>query len=153
MPQVFGFREVILQSALRHHFTRSTDLSWLLNTLCVQDLKSDSLEVLSEKAVSEGHVDLLIKESVPIGMAKKIVVEVKLSSAKPDDIVQLEQYMAELGAECVGGVLIAERFPNSVLERAQTSRIRLVRYSLPFDWEMPKNFEEIKSGLTLEVIP
>ena len=153
IPQVFLFREVILQSALRDHLARSANLSWLLNVLCVQDLQSDSLEVLSEKGISEGHVDLLIKESVPIGMAKKIVVEVKLSSARPDDIVQLEQYMAEFGAECVGGVLIAERFPNSVIERAQTSEVRLVRYSLPFDWETPKNFEEIKSGLTLEVIP
>ena len=153
VPQVFGFREVILQSALRHYLTRSTNLSWLLNMLCVQDLQSNSLEILSEKAIPEGHVDLLIKESVPIGMAKKIVVEVKLSSAKPGDILQLEQYMAELGAECVGGILIAERFPKSVIERAQTSEVRLVRYSLPFDWERPKNFEEIKSGLTLEAIP
>ena len=87
---------------------------------------------------------------MPIGSAKKIIVEVKLNEAHPSDIVQLEQYMDEVGDECIGGLLIAERFPTRVSRALATSRIGLVRYGFGFDWRELRTFEQIKEELTLE---
>lgn len=112
VPLVFSFQEVILQAALRQRLSASSRLMNFLRMIGVDSLDPNALEVLSEKAVSQGHVDLLIKESVPIGMAKKVVVEVKLGRAEIADLVQLSEYMGEFGGECISGALIAEGFPK-----------------------------------------
>jgi hypothetical protein len=51
----------------------------------LDNLNADDLEVLGEKALSEGHVDILIKDRVPIVQARKIAIEVKLQKAQRND--------------------------------------------------------------------
>jgi RecB family endonuclease NucS len=96
----------------------------------LDNLNADDLEVLGEKALSEGHVDILIKDRVPIVQARKIAIEVKLHKAQRNELMQLRKYMNELGEECLLGVLIAESFPRRFINEAEKYNIRLVRYKL-----------------------
>jgi len=61
--------------------------------------QKNRMEVLSEKAFPHGHVDILIKDAMPIGFSKKIIVEVKLGSATKKDFEQLKSYMKEIGRD------------------------------------------------------
>ena len=69
-PEVFLFQELILQSTIRQFLSKSDNLQRLLTAVRV-NLQSSSLEVLGEKAFPEGHIDILIKESVPIGQSRR----------------------------------------------------------------------------------
>jgi len=105
------------------------------------------LIILSEKALPQGHVDILIKEAVPIGIAKKIVVEVKLGRANKASIEQLRSYMAELGEECVAGVLIAENVPKRIKEEG----IHFFKYEFgEIELKQPHSFEKLLSMLKLK---
>ena len=115
----------------------------------MEHLNADELEVLGEKALSEGHVDILIKDRVPIACARKIAVEVKLRRAQKRDLMQLRGYMDELGDECLLGALIAETFPRTLVWEAEKHNVRLVRYELPLNWQSPKSFSEILNALRL----
>lgn len=86
--------------------------------------------MLGEKALSYGHVDILIKDRIPIAHARRIAIEVKMKEAKPKDLRQLKGYMDELGEECIGGILIAQSFTKSVIREAPKQNIRLARYEL-----------------------
>jgi len=90
IPTISAFREDILQAVLRQHLLESKNLSKFLQLLDLKTLEVEALEVLSEKAISEGHVDLMIKEANPVGMSKKIIVEVKLRNAKTQTLTNLK---------------------------------------------------------------
>lgn len=150
IPLVFHFQEVILQSAIRQYLSHKDNLTHFFNMLGLDFLHADDFEVLGEKALPEGHVDILIKESAPVGMAKKIVTEVKIRKAQLGDLEQLKNYMGEFDKECVAGVLIAEDFPPKVISQAFAFNVHLVRYSLNLDWSSPRSFDEILSSLVLE---
>ncbi|MEM1981775.1 MAG: hypothetical protein QW788_04385 [Candidatus Hadarchaeales archaeon] len=142
----YPLREVIVQSVLRHHLLRREVLKKLLNLLGVEGV--GELEVLGEKALSEGYVDIFIKESYPKGKKVMIAIEVKLGSAERSDIEQLERYVEELGEECKAGVLLAERVPKHV---SPPERIHLIPYSFAIDLSSPHTFEELLKGVKLEL--
>jgi|Deesub1362A_J573_1020465.scaffolds.fasta_scaffold11041_3 RecB family endonuclease NucS len=90
-------------------------------------------------------MDILIKEAVPIGMAKKIVVEVKLGRASKASVDQLKSYMAELGEECVAGVLIAESVP-----RIREEGVHLFRYEFgEVDLKQPQSFNTLLAHIQI----
>lgn len=148
---IFPFQEMLLQAALPQYLHESQKLAAVLQMIEMDGNLSSQLEVLGERALSHGHVDILIKDRVPIAVARKIVVEVKRRKAQSVDLVQLREYGDELGKECVGKVLVAESFPRPVLRDAPGMNIRLVRYALGSEWNTPKTFEEIQSTLKLEL--
>ena len=76
-PEVYPLQEMVLQAAIRQFYSEDSNMHSLLNLISVYDLDVKRLEVLGEKALPEGHVDILIKEAIPIGLSKKIVLEVK----------------------------------------------------------------------------
>lgn len=152
VPFISQFQETILQAAIRRRLSNQDNLTEFLLMAGFQDLSSDELEVLGEKALPHGHVDILIKDRVPIAQARKIPIEVKMKDARTKDLEQLEGYMGELGKECIGGILIASSFSKSVIRQALKLNIRLVRYKLDRDWQSPKSFAEICENLQLEVI-
>lgn len=152
IPSVFPFQEVILQAAIRQHLSDRDNLAHFLKIVGLDFLHPDDLEVLSEKATSEGHVDILVKDRVPIALARKVIVEVKLHRAQMSDLEQLKGYMEEFGKECIASALVAEDFPKVVVREAPRLGIRLVRYGLNLDWGHPRSFSEILSGLTLEEV-
>ena len=152
VPLVCPFNELILQAAIRRQIAEKSYLERMLGMLGVDTLEADVLEVLSEKAVSEGHVDILIKDLIPIGVAHKLILEAKLAKAELEDLSQLQGYTSEFGVECVGQAVIAEAFPKTVLSRAAELGIRLIRYELICNWDQPRTFAEILENLRLILV-
>jgi len=149
IPFICPFEENILQAAIRQHLSETQNLTNFLALVGMEHLNADELEVLGEKALSEGHVDILIKDRVPIARARKIAVEVKRRKAQRKNLMQLRGYMDELGDECLLGVLIAETFPRTLVREAEKYCVRLVRYELPLDLQSPRSFSEILNALRL----
>jgi hypothetical protein len=110
-------------------------------------------ETLGEKALPQGHVDILLKQRTPIGSAMKIPIEVKTNEAKEKDLQQVRGYVDELSGECPTGLLLASGFGKRVLARAPNSKIKLVRYTLGVDLKRTPTFEEICKSLALEPVP
>ena len=129
-PYVFPLRELIVQTLLRRYLAVQANLIGLLRSARITGLDARALEVLGEKAFPEGHVDILIKEATPMGMGRKVVVEVKLGAATGANIAQLRLYMERLGEECAGGVLVAGRFGKRILKQAAEQGIACSQYSL-----------------------
>jgi len=154
IPLVFPFQEVILQAAIRQYLSDNGNLANLIRMLgLASSLQAEELEVLSEKATSEGHVDILVKDRAPVAVARKVIIEVKLRRAQKSDLEQLKRYKDEFGEECLAGVLIAGDFPDKVVREASgLPGIHLVRYNLGLDWGEPKSFAEILAGLTVEEV-
>jgi len=149
-PKIFRFFEIILQAAIRQHLSEQKNLSAFLHQIGVETLDTDKLEVLGEKAIAEGHIDILIKEATPMGISRKIIIEVKTGLAKLQDISQLRMYLDELGNECVAGVLIAGNFSRKVLEEARKQGISTFEYKLDImDNGIPVTFREIKENIRL----
>ena len=151
-PETFRFRETILQSAIRRHLTSYDNLQMLLSHLDFTGAEASALEILGEKALTQGHIDLLVKQRVPIGSAVKLPIEVKTKRAQPEDLAQLRAYMDELLDECPLGVLVAADFNKNVVREAKGLGIGLVRYALNSDLKKAPTFEEIWKGLTLQVV-
>ncbi len=116
IPYIFPFREVILQSLIRHYLSNLRNLKKFLNDVNVDKLKPSRLEVLSEKALPEGHIDLLIKEAIPLGESKSIIIEVKTGKVRRKDFQQLYKYMQEFGPECLKAVLIGKDFSKKAIK-------------------------------------
>lgn len=148
-PETFRFRETILQSAIRRHLTSETNLQAMLAQLELTDVGASELETLGEKALPQGHIDLLLKQRVPLGSSLKIPMEVKTEKGQTEDVAQLRAYMDELQGECPGGVLIASGFSKQTLAQAPEAGIRLVQYALAADLKKALTFDEIQKSLSL----
>ena len=148
-PEIIRFRETILQSAIRRQLMLGDNLQALLNQVNVRDIKADALEILGEKAL---HIDLLLKQRVPLGSAIKIPIEVKTNRAQPKDVDQLHGYMKELYGECPVGVLVAADFSKSAVDEAMKAGVKLLQYKVNADLKQTPTFEEIAEGLTLEAL-
>ncbi|MEM2619555.1 MAG: hypothetical protein QW356_08800, partial [Candidatus Hadarchaeales archaeon] len=145
MEGTYPLREVILQSVLRQHLLHPENLKRLLNHL---DIEWEELEVLGEKALPEGYVDILLKRPHPRGENMMVAIEVKLGPGTGKDIEQLERYMKELGRECKAGVLLAERIPKRI---HPPEGIHLVRYSFSTSLSVPHTFDELLDSVRLEL--
>lgn len=152
VPEVSSFRETILQSAIRRHLSSEPNLRVFLSHLGVTDVAAADLEVLGEKALAQGHIDLLLKRRVPLGSSIKIPIEVKTKKGQSKDLAQLQGYMDELKGECPTGVLVAADFGRNDTARAERDQVRLVRYRIDADLNATPSFEEIYEQLTLRVV-
>lgn len=149
-PSIFLFKEIILQSLIRQYLSLIENMKFFLKLINVNELEAENLEILGEKALSEGHIDLLIKESVPIGFSRNILIELKLGKATKKDFEQLINYVNEFGEECLRGVIIAKDFNKKLLNKFSDSKINMLVYSFDnFDLE-PKSFEELLGNIKLE---
>jgi len=149
-PEVFYFQEFILQSLIRQWLSQNTNLQYLFDSSELNNLQAKDFEVLSEKALPEGHIDILIKDSMPAGYSRKVIVEVKLGKGSPKDIVQLKNYMNELGNECVKGILIAKDFSKKLQQEAENNKIKCFIYSFnQIDKTEKHSFKELKSNFKL----
>jgi hypothetical protein len=151
-PETFRFQETILQSAIRRHLMSEENLQHLLSALKFAEARASDLEVLGEKALMQGHIDLLLKQRVPIGSALQVPIEVKTKKANLDDLIQLRGYMDELLGECPIGLLVAADFNKHAIAKAGENGIRLVKYAINTDMKKAPTFEEIYQSLTLEIL-
>jgi len=152
-PEIFPLQEIILQALVRQFLSENGNLNALLKLIEVEDLDVDKLEVLGEKALPEGHIDIIIKEAIPIGLSRKIILEVKMGKALDRDVEQLEKYVNELGTECIASILIAEEFTKSVVQKIEKQRncgLSLVRHSLrDFSPDESYTFDQLKEKIEL----
>jgi hypothetical protein len=128
-PEIFKFQEFILQTLSRRFLSNRRNLQSIFASIGMNDFATVAFEALGEKALPEGHIDVLVKESTPKGLSRKIVVEVKSGPAKPRDIDQSQGYMDEIGEECLGGLLVAGKFSKKTLFSARSKRIKPFVYS------------------------
>ena len=154
IPQIFYFQEIILQTLAKHYLMNKFNLNKFLKKLFLSEQLPilNDLEILSEKALPEGHIDLLIKEAIPIGQAKKIVIEVKNQKAKMQHLEQLDYYLSEFKDECICGILIANEFPKRIIKAVQNKNIKLVKWSIDINLNFPQPFNEILKNFKLEVL-
>lgn len=128
-PEIFKFQEFILQTLSRHFLSDRRNFQSIFASIGMNDFAPVAFEALGEKALPEGHIDILIKESTPKGLSRKIIVEVKSGPAKPRDIDQLNGYIGEIGEECLAGLLIASKFSRKTLLSASSKRIKPFAYA------------------------
>lgn len=148
---VFQFQEIILQSIIRQYLSKRNNFINFAEKFKINEFAELDIEVLGEKALPEGHVDLLIKESRPIGTARQIVVETKLTPAKEENVQQLYQYMSSIGSECEAGILIAERFPKKLTPPSGMSFCRYQFENVDIH-KNPYSFGELLSSLKFSPI-
>jgi len=152
-PEIFRFLEIILQAAIRQHLSDEMNLAAFLYQIGVETLDTSKFEVLGEKALAEGHIDILIKEAIPMGLARKVIIEVKTGLAKLQDVSQLSMYLDEMGNECLAGVLIARYFSRKVLQEAKRQRISTFEYKLSIiEGGIPVTFNELKEDFQLNKV-
>jgi len=97
-----------------------------------------------------GNIDILLKEAVPIGVSRKILVEVKTGRASKGDFQQLKGYVDEVGKECVAGIMIAGDFSRKTVEKYGNTLVPL-RYSFG-DLNLNNvTFEEMKNNFSLNI--
>lgn len=149
-PELFQFKEIILQSLIRQHLSNK-NLGEFFRTIGQDNLDYRDFEVLGEKALTQGHVDILIKDSQPKGYSRKIVIEVKLSNASKRDIDQLQKYIEEIGEECIAGALIAEKIPRKVASYPNNN-IYFLQYEFSgINLKEPHTFEELLSTIRISL--
>ena len=152
IPEVLPFHEYILQALVKDYLKNDRYLGEVLRAIGITDKTSQSFEILGEKALPQGHVDILIKEANPSGITCKIIIEIKSSPAMKKDIDQLNNYVIEVGAECAGSILIAKDFSNNVSTMAKDKKIKLLKYNLP---ELSSNaliYTELLKEFTLDIL-
>ena len=148
IPEKFYFKELILQSLVRRKI-RASVLNHALKFFKVDNSQED-FEILGEKALPEGFVDIFIKLKHPEGENKYFLVEVKTGRAQKKDIEQLMGYIDEFGNECVGGLLIAKEFTTSIF---RYSKILPIKYYFDhIDRESEYTYEQLLDMLNLEVL-
>jgi len=152
IPHRFHFQELILQSMVRKKLSQNQNekLKPILEALNIHE-DSIEFEILGEKALPEGHVDIFIKNKHPSAKTTKIIVEVKVGKAQYKNIEQLLSYMKELGEECRGGVLITKDFSNRMLYE-KPENIVLVKYSLDgIERDGSYTYQQLLDALNLEI--
>ena len=150
IPEVFYFKEFILQALIRQWLCRNVNLQDMFESSGFNNFQAKDFEVLGEKALPEGHIDILIKDCIPTGYSRKIIVEVKTGKARPQDIYQLGNYVTEMGEECVLGVLITQNFSKKVKQESENIGIKCLTYSFRQIDKMQKySFKELESNFQL----
>ncbi|MDI6603402.1 MAG: hypothetical protein QME57_04865 [Patescibacteria group bacterium] len=149
-PEVFYFQEFILQSLTRQWLSQNANLQFLFDSSELNTLQASDFEVLGEKALPEGHIDILIKDRMPVGYNRNIIVEVKTGKAKTQDIVQLGNYAREIGKECISKILIARVFPKKLQQGSVDKEIKCFIYTFDqINKSQKYTLEELKANFNL----
>lgn len=152
-PYIYKLNENILQAVIRRHLKTSENLARFLSQAGIDSIDSSKSDVLGEKALPEGHVDILVNESIPIGKTSNVVIEVKPNNLRLQDVAQVEQYSQVLGSECVSAILIARHFPKKVMLEAKNKGIKTLIYEISnIEQSEPLTFDEIVSRLKLTLV-
>jgi hypothetical protein len=152
IPEIFPFHEFILQALVRQYLCNERNFSDFFSGIA--NVSLEEFEVLGEKAFPEGHVDILIKEATPVGITRKIIIEVKTGAGTRRDLNQLKTYTEEIGDECNAAILIAKGFSSSIIKMAKDKQIKLASYTLKQlgDLTTPHTFEELLQDLILKTV-
>lgn len=150
-PEFNYLREEFVHSVLRIHLSHQEILRDFLEELNIHSFDGQ-WEVLGERALERGYVDLLIKEAMPQGEVQQVVIEVKSRNATSKDVTQLLLYMDEIGKECVAGAIIASKIPKKLTCEDFGQRIHFWEYGFKMGFDKPRTFEELCSAVYIEKI-
>jgi len=151
IPEKYFFHELILQSLIRKYLSSDNHLKQILEYFDIFE-KPENFEVLGEKALPEGYVDIFIKNKHPAAHNYKIIVEVKTGRTGNTDIEQVKKYIDELGPECVGGIIIGKTFPRKIL-KSLPPNLMLIRYRFEnLDENREYFYKDLLRLLKLEII-
>lgn len=146
-PEESRFIEYTLHALLRKYLSDNTQSTEFLRMTGFTGLLDQDIEILGERALPEGHVDLLIRDAKPVGNATNIPVEVKLNRCSDEDLDQLRGYIRQLQPECPGGILLAETIPRDF---DVPDDVALVRASFDgIDMGTPQPIDKMLSALQL----
>ena len=149
-PYIYKFEELFLQSVIKHNLAINSNIVKFLEDINFKEALNLNLEILSERALTQGLIDLLLKESVPIGTSKQIVIEIKTNKASLKDLNQVSTYVKEIGNECLGGILIAKDFQKKIFPN--NTNVKLVKYNFENLDKQVYDFEELIRILNLSVV-
>lgn len=149
-PEVNKFIEEILHVLLRRRLSTTKGLSEFVDLTGFEELADRETEVLGERALPEGHLDILLKDSEPVGGSVQLPIEVKLNRCDDGDLEQLREYMGQLNPECPGGVLLAETFPRRFDVPDDVALVR-ARFD-GVDMGEPQTMASMKAALALEKV-
>jgi hypothetical protein len=149
-PESYHFSEFILQSLIKDLLQDGRNLDRLIELAPV--LKGKPLEILGERALQRGLIDIMVKEATPMGQSNKVVIEVKNRIAKSEDIAQLLGYESELGAECVGMVLAARGFPEKLVFQTKELNIRILNCDLDWGDSKKMKYQELERALRISFV-
>ena len=148
IPEKFYFQEIILQSLIRRKINDFI-LREILEALGV-DTPADKFEVLGEKALPEGFVDIFIKLKHPVATNKYILAEVKTGKIQKKELNQINGYVSEFDGDSAGAMMIAKEFPRTI---PQGSRVLFIKYSFgQIDRSAEYTYEELLGKLKLEIV-
>lgn len=149
-PEQSRFVEYTLHALLRKHLADEAVMSEFAEQTGFTELLDRDVEILGERALPEGHVDLLIRDSEPVGRATNIPIEVKLNRCSEEDLKQLAGYIEQLEPESPGGILLAETIPR---EFETPENVVTVRASFEgIDMGNPQPFEDMLEALQLTTV-
>jgi len=147
-PEVNKFIEEILHVVLRRRLSRPDGLEEFVELTEFTELLERDMEILGERALPEGHLDLVLKDAKPVGDSVQLPIEVKLNRCDESDLAQLRGYIEQLKPECPGGVLLAETIPR---EFDTPDDVALVRAQFDgLDMGTPRTLEAMRDALTLQ---
>ncbi|MCR6624469.1 MAG: endonuclease NucS [archaeon YNP-LCB-024-027] len=147
-PWKFYFQELILQSLVRKKMRNV--LGEILSNFNIS-LPESEFEILGEKALPEGFVDVFIKLKHPQGSNIYLLVEVKTGRAGRNELEQLKSYVREFGNECRGGILIAKEFSK---KNIKTNRnILLIKYEFEqISKDEEYSYDQLMQKLNFEIV-
>ncbi|HOV53553.1 MAG TPA: endonuclease NucS [Fervidobacterium sp.] len=148
VPEKFYFSELILQSLIKRKLaTKMGDILKQLELNC----EPEEFEILGEKAIPEGYVDIFVKLKHPIAINKYILIEVKTNKAGKKDLQQLKGYLSEFENDSsVNGILIAKDFSKKNMPKGENTL--LIRYSFnDLNVNGEYSYEELLERIELEI--
>lgn len=144
------FKEEILHVLLRRRLSDHEKLTEFVQMTGFPEFLDRDVEVLGERALPEGHLDLVLKDAKPVGDSLQLPIEVKLNRCDDSHLDQLRGYIEQLEPECPGGVLLAETIPKSFDVPDDVSLVRAKFDGI--DMGEPQTLSAMENALTLQSI-
>lgn len=149
-PAENKFKEEILHVLLRRRLSDPEKLAEFVEMTGFSELLDREIEVLGERALPEGHLDLVLKDANPVGESLQLPIEVKLNRCNDSHLEQLRGYIDQLKPECPGGVLLAETIPRDFDVPEDVSLVRAEFDGL--DMGKPQTLAAMEDALSLQPV-
>lgn len=144
------FKEEILHVLLRRRLSDPVKLAEFVEMTGYTEFLDREVEVLGERALPEGHLDLMLKDANPVGESLQLPIEVKLNRCNDSHLEQLRGYIDQLKPECPGGILLAETIPRNFDVPEDVSLIRAEFDGI--DMGEPQTLATMENALSLQSV-
>lgn len=144
------FKEEILHVLLRRRLSNPEKQAEFVRMADFTEFLDRDVEVLGERSLPEGHLDLVLKDAKPVGDSLQLPIEVKLNRCNDTHLEQLRGYIDQLKPECPGGILLAETIPRDFDVPNDVSIVRAEFDDI--DMGEPQTLPAMQNALTLHSV-